>query len=886
MNDDTKQPEPDTSEADASAVAAGERNAEKHPTDAESDVPVNDDKAAAPPTPETPNNEALRAAADPIGDGARVDDDEPGQDASVDGAPVEPVPDPNAVAITINGRAISARKGESVIAAADRSDEYIPRFCYHPRMNSVGMCRQCMVEIDTGRGPMLQPACMIIVAPDMKVETSSPTALRAQEGMIEMLLANHPLDCPVCDKGGECPLQDQAFSHGPGESRYVEAKRNYEKPIVISDHVLLDRERCILCDRCTRFADEVAGDKLIHFIDRGNATQVNTFPDEPFASYFSGNVVQICPVGALTAKPYRFKARPWDLQQVESTCTDCAVGCRVSVHSSRDQVLRLQGVDVEAVNWGWMCDRGRFGFERIDSHERLTEPMIRQVAGHVATSWSSAMSLTADVVRTALTNGGPESIAFIGGARLTNESVFAWAQLAEAIGVDRHDPQLADGLPPEVLTLPRATISEAAAAATVIVIGSDLKEELPVLYIRLRDAIVRGSTKLIEATPRPTGLSKYAWRSVHPKPGAKGEIAALLADASVAEQIASGDVVVVVGRGNLAAGELRAWADIRAVLDAVPSARVLPALRRGNVVGALQLGFAPKSTEFNTAANLRAAADGKIELLVLLGADPLSDFPDSDLARRGVAGARRVVSIDTFLSQSSRQADIVLPAAAFAEVSGTTTNLEGRVSRVEQTVTVAGTARPDWMIAAELAVSLGHDLGATSVDEFTAQIAATVAAYAGVTAAALTDSEGVLAVGNAGGDALPDPPADDPAPNSYDYRLVVSRKLYDRAVGTQMAPSLAGLAFGAGAHVHPLDLDRIGVPTGTDVQIIGARGTVVLPVIADASVPRGVLWAPFNQPPMNQPPRSPLGTGELAADISGLIDVSASVVDVRIERLP
>ena len=225
--------------------------------------------------------------------------------------------------ITINGRPFAARKGELVIAAAERAGEYIPRFCYHNRMSSVGMCRMCLVEVDSGRGPQLTPTCMVTVAPDMKVDTESATTKRAQEGILELLLANHPLDCPVCDKGGECPLQDQAFSHGPGESRYVEEKRHFEKPIPISDLVLLDRERCILCDRCTRFADEVAGDPLISFTQRGNQTQVMTFPDEPFASYFSGNTVQICPVGALTATPYRFKARPWDLEQVESTCTTC-----------------------------------------------------------------------------------------------------------------------------------------------------------------------------------------------------------------------------------------------------------------------------------------------------------------------------------------------------------------------------------------------------------------------------------------------------------------------------------------------------------------------------------------------------------------------------------
>ena len=276
-----------------------------------------------------------------------------------------PPADPNAVPVTINGAPFSARKGELIIAAAERAGVYIPRFCYHPRMASVGMCRQCLVEVDSGRGPAITVSCMFPVAPDMKIDTESATVERMQEGVLELLLANHPLDCPVCDKGGECPLQDQAFSHGPGESRYVEAKRNFEKPIPVSDNVLLDRERCILCDRCTRFADEVAGDKLIHFIRRGNQTEVNTFPDEPFSSYFSGNTVQICPVGALTARPYRFKARPWDLAQVESTCTTCSVGCRISVHSSRDQLLRYQGVDTgaESVNWGWMCDRGRVKLE-------------------------------------------------------------------------------------------------------------------------------------------------------------------------------------------------------------------------------------------------------------------------------------------------------------------------------------------------------------------------------------------------------------------------------------------------------------------------------------------------------------------------------------------
>jgi len=779
----------------------------------------------------------------------------------------EPEPDPNAVPITLNGREIIARKGESIIAAADRHGEYIPRFCYHPRMSAVGMCRQCMVEVDTGRGPMLQPSCMITVSPEMKVETDSPTAKRAQEGMIELLLANHPLDCPVCDKGGECPLQDQAFSHGPGESRYVEQKRNYEKPIALSDHVLLDRERCILCDRCTRFADEVAGDKLIHFIQRGNATQVNTFPDEPFSSYFSGNTVQICPVGALTAKPYRFKARPWDLEQVESTCTTCSVGCRISMHSSRDELLRFQGVDTgldsESVNLGWMCDRGRFNFEAIESDLRLGAPMVRGEAGLANTSWSSAMELAIQLIEDA------DSIGLLGGARSTNEGAFVWAQLADALGIAHRDAQLGDGLPAGVLGLPRATISDMSNAATVILVGPDLKEELPVLHLRLREAVEKGRTKVIEFSSQSTGMTPYAWRSVRHAPGmGPHEIVKALSDETVAAQVASGDVVLVAGRSNLAVSDETALAAVRAVLDAVPGVKVLPALRRGNVVGALQLGLAPVDTEHGAIATLRAAADGRLDLLVLLGADPINDCPDADLARRALAGARRIISIDTFPSESTKLADLVLPAAGFGEQSGSTTNLEGRVSRLNQKVTVNGTARPDWMIATELALLLGHDLGVGSVDEVTAAIASTVPGYAQATADRLESADGVLTAPPAAD--LPVAAPFEAQPSGYDYRLVVSRKLYDRAVMTAMSPSLAKLPIGAGAHIHPLDLDRVGEPDGAEVKLISSSGSVVLPLIADDSVQRGTIWAPFNQP---------------GADITEVVDSSAAVTDVRIERL-
>ena len=328
--------------------------------------------------------------------------------------------------------------------------------------------------------------------------------------MIELLLANHPLDCPVCDKGGECPLQDQAFSHGPGESRYVEQKRHYAKPIPISDHVLLDRERCILCDRCTRFADEVAGDKLIHFIDRGNATQVNTFPDEPFSSYFSGNTVQICPVGALTAKPYRFKARPWDLEQVESTCTTCSVGCRISVHSSRDELLRFQGVDSRVGQLG--LDVRPRPVQLRGARLRPSHRRTRWCAAKPASprpSWSSAMTITAQLLRDAAAADGGPSIGLIGGARGTNERCLrlgaARRRRSASTGAM---PSSATACPPRSWACPAPPSRRRRTRPTVILVGPDLKEELPVLYLRLRDAVEKGRTKLIEFSSQETGMTR------------------------------------------------------------------------------------------------------------------------------------------------------------------------------------------------------------------------------------------------------------------------------------------------------------------------------------------------------------------------------------------
>ena len=777
--------------------------------------------------------------------------------------------DPNVVNITINDKLVVARKGELIIAAADRTEDFIPRFCYHPRMTPVGMCRQCLVEVETPRGPMMVVSCMTPVAEGQIVRTATDSVKKAQEGVLELLLANHPLDCPVCDKGGECPLQDQAFSHGPGESRFVEEKRHYEKPIAISDIVYLDRERCILCDRCTRFADEVAGDALITFTSRGNDTQVLTFPDEPFSSYFSGNTVQICPVGALTAKPYRFKARPWDLDQTESTCTSCSVGCRTVVQSSRDELVRYQGVDIDPVNWGWLCDRGRYNFESVNSPDRLTTPLLKSGSELVATSWSVALESAARMIRLALAQN-TNSVAILGGARGTNEDAFAWAMLADKLGINQRDAQLGDGLSPDIFDLAQATIDQTCAAPTIILLAPDLKEELPVLYLRVRDSAQKRKSRIVEFSSHDSGLTPYAWRTMGFEPGNQAQVVReALATPEMKEQLARGEVVVVVGRANLAESEVFTLQALAEIFAAVPSAKVLPVLRRGNVRGAVAAGLTPQNNSGDAIDILNAAAAGKIECLILLGVDPMSDVADSGLVQRALTQVKNLISIDTMINGSNRNADLVLPAASYGEKNGTTTNLEGRISNVTQKITPRGTSRPDWMIATELSIAMAVDIGVSSLEDLSEKLVSTVAAFAPSSDGKSTNGDGVLmaretpvTISGKASKAVDR--------NAYNYRLVVSRTMYDSAQSTASSPSLVGIVTDAAIFVNPLDLARIGVADGTSVRV-GAEGTnIVIAIKAHNGVHRGVAWLPFNH------------TG---VDIRPLLNIASDVVDVRIEPI-
>ncbi|MGB9113218.1 MAG: 2Fe-2S iron-sulfur cluster-binding protein, partial [Acidimicrobiales bacterium] len=415
------------------------------------------------------------------------------------------------VNVTIDGRQIAAGSNELIIDVAERNGVYIPRFCYHPRMAPVGMCRMCLVEVSGPRGFSLQPACFFTAQDGQEIRTDTEKARKAQVGVLEFLLVNHPLDCPVCDKGGECPLQDQALSYGPGESRYLEEKRHFAKPIEIGPLVLLDRERCIQCARCTRFSEEIAGDAMINLAFRADVVEVATFPDSPFRSYFAGNTIQICPVGALTSPAYRFRSRPWDLEQVETTCTSCAVGCRIAAQSSAGQIVRHLGIDSDPVNQSWLCDKGRYGFEAVHSENRFSEPLVHRDDAFVPTTWRVALDEVATNLRETIERSGPESIAAIGGARLSNEDAYVWARLLKSVvRTDSVDAQVGDGIPAHaVVGLPHATIDAATRARVLVTLTGDLREELPILFLRLKLAAEHG-LRIIECTPAPTPLSQYA----------------------------------------------------------------------------------------------------------------------------------------------------------------------------------------------------------------------------------------------------------------------------------------------------------------------------------------------------------------------------------------
>ena len=601
------------------------------------------------------------------------------------------------IKINVNGSEISSKPDQLIIEACEDSGIHIPRFCWHKRMDPVGMCRMCLVEIETPRGKALVPSCTTKVSEDLVVDTESDVVKKAQEGVLEFLLINHPLDCPVCDKAGECPLQDQTMAYGPGESRFVEDKRHFEKPIPISEIILLDRERCILCARCTRFSDEISGDPLIEFIQRGNKTQVNTFPDEPFRSYFSGNTVQICPVGALTSSSYRFKARPWDLKKVSSTSNCSSVGDSVELNVSQNKMLRILGEDNEFTNQGWLSDKGRYNFEYLHSDKRIETPLLVKNSNKELTI-NETMELISNEI---LTSDNP-NISFIVGHNSTNEEYYALNKFAENLNKVENentvsninfylsDDYLYNGFFNDDYSL--GEIKDLDSADTIILWAQDIKDNLPTLYLRIKQAVRNGKKLLIfghtNTAIKQLSEEYYGENIVTNNFEFNVEISDI---PNLSKYIDGKDVLAIVGKASPLQNVNPIFQLVKH-LDQNSNLKILNCFSKGNTLGALQnLDIVKGLNEFITEFD-----SSKKNIVFTVGSNPVNNSIYSLKIKETLIDADFVVSLDLFKNETTELSDIILPTTTFGEKEGTFTNLEMRTLMQNKILPTPGSALNEW----------------------------------------------------------------------------------------------------------------------------------------------------------------------------------------------
>ena len=740
-----------------------------------------------------------------------------------------PVPPVDLVTLTVDGIEVSVPKGTLIIRAAEQIGIQIPRFCDHPLLDPVGACRQCIVEVEGQRKPVA--SCTTTVAPDMQVKTqlTSAVADKAQRGTMELLLINHPLDCPVCDKGGECPLQNQAMSNGDAESRFHETKRTYEKPLPISSEVLLDRERCVLCARCTRFSLQVAGDPFIDLFERGALEQVAIDPDEPFQSYFSSNTVQICPVGALTAASYRFNARPFDLVSTDGVCEHCASGCSIRTDHRRSRVLRRLAANEPEVNEEWNCDKGRWAFEYTRQRDRLTVPLIRdrETGEQHEASWAEALSYAARGLSECVNRHGA---AVLAGGRHTVEDAYAYATFArEALGtrdvdfrVRPNSPEEAQFLRSHVLgTTPArggVTYADLETAGTVVLVAFEPEEESPIVFLRLRKAARKGDLKVISIAPFTTpSIVKTYGELIRVLPG--NEPAAL-----DRLEVPEGAIVLVGERLASVPGGFSAVAR----LVARTGARVAWVPRRAGERGALEAGLLPGEGARDVNEILDAAYEGAIDGLLVGAVDP-GDLPDPVLAREALARVPFLVSLELRHSEVTDLADVVLPVAATVEKAGSFLDWEGRERSFAMALPLA-TALSDLRVLHTLAAEMGIALGLPDPESARIRL--------------LSESTARVPVG-----APPAVEAGRPRPLAPGEAILATWSwLLDDGNMQDGEAHLAGTRKAPRLHLSEATAAAIGAGPG-DLVTVGsaARGSITLPLVV-ADLPDGVVWLPTNSP--------------------------------------
>ena len=761
------------------------------------------------------------------------------------------------VTLTIDGTTVQVPKGTLIIRAAEMIGTVIPRFCDHPLLDPVGACRQCIVEVEGQRKPLA--SCTTTVADGMVVNTqlTSPVAEKAQRGVMELLLINHPLDCPVCDKGGECPLQNQAMSTGRTESRFGEEKRTYPKPIPLSSEVLLDRERCVLCARCTRFSQQIAGDPFIDLLERGALQQVGIYANEPFESYFSGNTIQVCPVGALTNTSYRFRARPFDLVSSPSVCEHCADGCAQRTDHRRGKVLRRLAGDDPDVNEEWNCDKGRFAFSYATQRDRITTPLIRDREGAlVPASWPFALDL---VARKFAESRGDAGV--LVGGRSTLEDAYAYSKFARiALGTNNIDFRIRAQSAEESAFLgakvagrsldESVTYADLEAAPVALLVAFEPEEESPIVFLRLRKAARTHRTRILSLAPFTTrGLEKMAGTLLHAAPGDEPALLDSLGDptSEVGRLLRQPGAVILVGErlgaidGGLSAalqladipGAQLAWiprrAGDRAALDAGAVPGLLPGGRPTSDSAAREdissIWSAELPAEHGLSAQQMLGSDSPLSALLVGGVD-LADMPDPDAARTAVQSAGFVVSLEIRHSSVTELADVVFPVSPVAEKPGTFLNWEGRERPFETALRTTG-VMPDQRVLQAIAAEMGIDLGLPDADAARAEI---------------------RALGTWSGKRVPAPHSPAPVrpePQPGQAVLASWHLLLDRGRLQDGDPNLAGTAHPPVVRLCADTAEEIGASDGQPVSVSSDHGTITLPLVI-ADLPPRVVWLPLN----------------------------------------
>ncbi|MEY2457688.1 MAG: NADH-quinone oxidoreductase subunit [Acidimicrobiaceae bacterium] len=664
------------------------------------------------------------------------------------------------ITFSIDGREVQAPANAMLVDAAKHGDIEIPVFCYEPKLGQpVGACRMCLVEIEGI--PKLQTACSTPVKDGMVVHTQTDRVKVAQQAVVEFLLINHPLDCPVCDKGGECPLQDISYGWGGGRSRFIEPKRHFEKPLALSPLVAIDRERCILCYRCVRFSQEISEDYQLVLEERGAHTYVGTFDGHPYVAPFSGNIIELCPVGALTSQPYRFRARPWDIEQAGSVCTLCPAQCNVSFTVRDDRVLRVLGRDHPAVDDGWLCDKGRFAYQAIHSDDRITSPMIRDGGVLREVGWDRAL----DEAAAALGRAKGKVGALVGGQTSNEEGHLLSHLVREVLGSEDVDCRPGGGPSADLraaLGHPelQATVTDLEFAHAVLVLDTEPVDEMPIVDLRIRKGVRRNRVKLAVATSRPSSLDPNAAAVARFAPGG-GEafLAALnaaLGGGGVVEELAqaagstaeavqaiaallSGEDVVILYGERLLSGERGDYA-ARALLNVAGKAFArghegaglleIPAGTNGR--GLREVGCVPADDARSTDEIATAAAEGDLAALYLLHTDPTTELPGD--WQPALERATTVIAHAMFLTPGiAEHATIVFPAESWAERDGTVTHPDGRLQRLRPGIGHPGDVRYAWSVLADLSKRLGSDTGILTGSMAARRLAEQVPFYAGIT---------------------------------------------------------------------------------------------------------------------------------------------------------